>query len=236
MIILPKTILIRYLGTISYPYTPSDHQIYKLIISLHLKIDCVDVYGHLMYDITKMRLLLGCVYYTVKTILIRHLGTISYPYTPSDHQIYLLIISLHLKIDCVNVYGHLMYDITKMRLLLGCVDYIVKTILIRHLGTISYPYTPSDHQIYLLIISLHLKIDCVDVYGHLMYDITKMRLLLGCVDYIVKTILIRHLGTISYPYTPSDHQIYKLIISLHLKIDCVDVYGHLMYDITKMRL
>ena len=61
-----------------------------------------------------------------KTILIRHLGTISYPYTPSDHQIYLLIISLYRNIDCVNVYGHLVYDITKLRLLQGCVDYTVK--------------------------------------------------------------------------------------------------------------
>ena len=126
MIILPKTILIRHLGTISYPYTPSDHQIYLLIISMHLRIDCVNVYGHLMYDITKLRLLLGCVTILPKTILIRHLGTISYTYTPSDHQIYKLIISLHLKIDCVNVYGHLMYDNTKLRLLLGCVDYTAK--------------------------------------------------------------------------------------------------------------
>ena len=61
-----------------------------------------------------------------------------------------------------------------------------KTILIRHLGTISDLYTPLDHQIYLLIISLHLKIDCVSVYGHLVYDITKLRILQGCVDYPVK--------------------------------------------------
>ena len=61
-----------------------------------------------------------------------------------------------------------------------------KTISIRHLGTISDLYTPSDHQIYLLIISLHLKIDCVSVYGHFVYDITKLRLLQGCVDYNVK--------------------------------------------------
>ena len=121
-----------------------------------------------------------------KTILIRHLGTISYPYTPSDHQIYLLIISLHLKIDCLNVYGHLVYDITKLRLLQIALIILSRTILIRHLGTISYPYTPSDHQIYLLIISLHLKIDCVNVYGHLVYDITNLRLLHGCVDYNVK--------------------------------------------------
>ena len=93
---------------------------------------------------------------------------------------------MHLKIDCVNVYGHLMYDITKIRLLLGCVDYTVKTILIRHLGTICYPYTPSDHQIYLLIISLHPKIDCFNVYGQLVYDITKSRLLQLGVDYTAK--------------------------------------------------
>ena len=121
-----------------------------------------------------------------KTILIRHLGTISYPYTPSDHQIYLLIISLHLKIDCVNVYGHLVYDITKLRLLQGLVDYTAKNDLDSASGHHFLPNSPSDHQIYLLIISLHLKIDCVNVYGHLMYDNTKLRLLLGCVDYTAK--------------------------------------------------
>ena len=61
-----------------------------------------------------------------------------------------------------------------------------KAILIRHLGTISDPYTPLDHPNYLLIISLHLKIDCVSLYGHLAYDITKLRLLQGCADYNVK--------------------------------------------------
>ena len=58
--------------------------------------------------------------------------------------------------------------------------------MIRHLGTISDLNTPLDHQIYLLIISLHLKIDCVSVYGHLEDDITKLRCLQGCVDYPVK--------------------------------------------------
>ena len=61
-----------------------------------------------------------------------------------------------------------------------------KTILIRHLGTISDRYTPLVHPIYLLIISLHLQIDCFSVYGHLVYDITKLRLLQGYVDYTVK--------------------------------------------------
>ena len=116
-----------------------------------------------------------------------------------DHQIYLKIISLHLKIDCVNVYGHLMYDNTKLRLLLGCVDYTANNDLdsasghhflpiytFRSSNLYFYPYTPSDHQIYLKIISLLLKIDCVNVYGHLMYDNTKLRLLLGCVDYTAK--------------------------------------------------
>ena len=56
MIILSKTSSIRDLGTISDLYTPSDHQIYLLIISFHLKIDCVCVYGHLVYDITKFKL------------------------------------------------------------------------------------------------------------------------------------------------------------------------------------
>ena len=61
-----------------------------------------------------------------------------------------------------------------------------KTISIRHLGTISDTYTLSVNHIYLLNISLHLKIDCVSAYGHLVYDITKLRLLQGCVDYNVK--------------------------------------------------
>ena len=54
-----------------------------------------------------------------KTISIRHLGPISDTYTPSDHHIYYFNISLHLTIDCVNVYGHFVYDITKLRLLQG---------------------------------------------------------------------------------------------------------------------
>ena len=61
-----------------------------------------------------------------------------------------------------------------------------KTISIRHLGTISDTYTPSVNLIYLLNISLHLTIDCVSVYGHLVYDITKLQLLQGCGDYTVK--------------------------------------------------
>ena len=121
-----------------------------------------------------------------KTISIRHLSSISDLYTPSDHQIYLLIISLHLKIDCVCVYGHFVYDITKLRLSQGALIILSKTILIRHLGTISDPYRPSDHQIYLLIISLHIWINCVGVHGHFVYDITKLRLSQGCVDYTVK--------------------------------------------------
>ena len=56
MIILSKTISIRYLGTIIDPYTPLDHPIYLLIISLHVKIDCVSVSGHLVYDINKFQL------------------------------------------------------------------------------------------------------------------------------------------------------------------------------------
>ena len=202
MIILSKTILIRHLGTFSYPYTPSDHQIYLLIISLHLKIDCVNVYGHLVYDITKLRLLQVCVDYTVKNDLDSAAGHHFLPYTPSDNQIYLLIISLQLKIDCVNVYVHLVTISLNCDYYRDALIIMSKTILIRHLGTISYPYTPSDHQIKLLIISLQLKIDCVNVYVHL------VKISLNCDYYrdaliiMSKTILIRHLGTISYPYTP----------------------------------
>ena len=74
---------------------------------------------------------LNCDYYRdamiilSKTILIRHLGTISDPYTPLEHQIYSMLISLHLKPDCINVNVHLVYDITKLGLLQGCVDYNV---------------------------------------------------------------------------------------------------------------
>ena len=121
-----------------------------------------------------------------KTISIRHLGTISDLYTTSDHQIYLLIISSHLKIYCVGVYGHFVYDITNCDYHRDALIILSKTILIRHLGTIPDPYTPLDHPIYLFIISLHLKIDCVSVYGHFVYDITKLRLSQGCVDYTVK--------------------------------------------------
>ena len=64
-----------------------------------------------------------------------------------------------------------------------------KTISIRHLGTISDTYTPSVNQMYLLNISLHLTIDCVSVYWHLVYDITTLRLLQGRVDYNVKNVL-----------------------------------------------
>ena len=139
-----------------------------------------------MYDITKLRLLLGCVDYTAKNDLDSASGHHFLPIYTFRSSILFKDHFIASKIDCVNVYGHLMYDNTKLRLLLGCVDYLPKTSLIRHLGTIFYPYTPSDHQFYLKIISLHLKIDCVNVYGHLMYDITKLRLLLGCVDYTAK--------------------------------------------------
>ena len=126
MIILPKTILIRHLGTISDPYTPSDHQIYSLIISLHLKIDCVNVFGHLVYDITKLRLLQGCVDYTDKNDLDSASGhhfLPIYTFRSSNLKIDHFIAS---KIDCVNVYGHLVYHITKLRLLQGCVEYTAK--------------------------------------------------------------------------------------------------------------
>ena len=88
-----------------------------------------------------------------KTILIRHLGTISDPYTPLDHPIYLLIISFPLKIDWLASMG------IWCMISLNCDYYrdgliiMSKTISIRHLGSISDPHTPLDHPIYLLIIS-----------------------------------------------------------------------------------
>ena len=126
LIILSKTILIRHLGTISDPYTPIDHRIYLLNISKHLKINCVNVYGHLVYDITKLRLLLGSVDYTVKNDLDSSSRHHFWPIYTFRWSILFMIISFHLTIDCVNVYGHLVYDITKLRLLQGWVDYPVK--------------------------------------------------------------------------------------------------------------
>ena len=145
-----------------YTFRSSNFFIDHFIVS---KYRCVNVYGHLVYDITKLRLLQGCVDYTVKNDLDSASGhhfLPIYTFRSSNFFIDHFIVS---KYECVNVYGHLVYDITKLRLLQGCVIILSKTILIRHLGTISYPYTPSDHQIYLLIISLHLKINCVNVYG-----------------------------------------------------------------------
>ena len=135
---------------------------------------------------------LNCDYYSdaliimSKTISIRHLCSISDPHTPLDHPIYLLIISLHLKIDCVSVYGHFVFDITKLRLSQGCVDYTVKNDLdsssIHHFWPI-YTFRSSNLFIDHFIAS---KNRLVSVYGHFVYDITKLRLLQGCVDYNVK--------------------------------------------------
>ena len=207
MIILSKTILIRHLGTISYPYTPSDHQIYLLIISLHLKIDCVNVYGHLVYDITKLRLLQVCVDYTVKNDLDSAAGHHFLPYTPSDNQIYLLIISLQLKIDCVNVYVHLVYDIIKLRLLQGCVDYNVKNNLDSASGhhfLPIYTYRSSNIIIDHFIATKNRLRQRLCAFSE---DIIKLRLLQGCVDYNVKNNLDSASGHHFLPIYPSDHQI-----------------------------
>ena len=126
MIILPKTILIRHLGTISYTNTPPDHQIYLMNISLHLQIDCVNVFGHLLHDITKLRLLLGCLDYTVKNDLDSASGHHFLPIKNFRSSNLFIDHFIASKIDCVNVYGHLVYDITEFRLLQGCVDYKAK--------------------------------------------------------------------------------------------------------------
>ena len=79
-----------------------------------------------------------------------------------------------------------MYDNTKLRLLLGCVDYTAKNNLDSTSGhhfLPIYTFRSSNFSIDHFIAS---KKDCVNVYGHLMYDITKLRLLLGCVDYTAK--------------------------------------------------
>ena len=111
-----------------------------------------------------------------------------------------------------------------------------KTISIRHLGTISDPYTPLVHPIYLLIISLHLQIDCFSVCGHLVYDITKLRLFQGCGDYNVKDdldSLSRHHFWPIYTIRSSNLFIDHFIASKN-RLRRVD--GHLVYDITKLRL
>ena len=99
LIILSKTILILHLGAISDPYTPLEHPIKLLIISLHLQIDWFASVG------ISCMISLNCDYYRdaliilSKTISIRHLGIIFDPYTPLVHPIYILIISLNLQID-----------------------------------------------------------------------------------------------------------------------------------------
>ena len=205
---MSKTISIRHLGTISDIYTPSDHQIYLLIISLHLKISCVGVYGHFVYDITKLRISQGCVDYTVKNDLnssSRHhfwsQGCVDYTVkndlnSSSRHHFWPLytfrssnLFIVHFiasKNRLVRVYGPLVYDITKLRLLQGCVNYTVKNDLdsssMHHFWPI-YNFRTSNLFIDHFIAS---KNRLVSVYGHLVYDITKLRLLQGCVDYNVK--------------------------------------------------
>ena len=116
-----------------------------------------------------------------------------------------------------------------------------KTISIRHLGTISDLYTPSDHQIYLLIISLHLKIDCVSVYGHFVYDITKLRLLQGCVDYNVKNDLdssSRQLFWPIYTFRSNNLFINHFIASKNRffwRLLAFSVWYHLIEIVTGMR-
>ena len=103
-----------------------------------------------------------------------------------------------------------------------------KTISIRHLGTISDTYTPSVDQIYSLNISLHLTIDCVILYWHLVYDITKLRLLQGCGDYTVKN----DLDSSSRPHFSLIYTFrsYNLFIDHFIasKLDCVILYWHLV--------
>ena len=183
---MSKTIWIRHLGTIFDLYKPSDHQIYLLIISLHLKIDALASMG------ISCMISLNCNYYRdafiimSKTISIRHLGSISDPYTPLDHPIYILIISLHLKIDCVTSMRISCMISLNWDYYLGCVDYTVKNDLdssSRHNFWPIYTFRSSNLFIDHFIAS---KNRLVSVYGPLVYDITKLRLLQGCVDYNVK--------------------------------------------------
>ena len=115
-----------------------------------------------------------------------------------------------------------------------------KTILIRHLGTISDPYTPLDHPIYLLIIHC-IKNRLVSVYGPLVYDITKLRLLQGCVDYTVKNDLDsssrQHFWPI-YTFRSSNLFIDHFIASknrLRLRLWAFRVWYHQIAIITGMR-
>ena len=146
----------------------------------------VSVYGPSVYGITKLRLLKGCFDYTVKNdldSLSRHHFWPIYTFRSSnlffDHL-------LHLKINCVVVYGHFVYDITKLWLSQGCVDYTVKNDLdssSRHHFWPIYTFRSSNLFIDHFIAS---KNRLVSVYGLLVYGITKLRLLKGCVDYTVK--------------------------------------------------
>ena len=153
-----------------------------------------------------------------KTILIRHLGTISDPYTPLVHPIYLLIISLHLQIDCVSVCVHFVYDITKLRLLQGCVDYNFKNDLDSSSRQHFWPiYTFRSPNLFIdhFIAS---KNRLVGVYGHFVFDITKLRLVQGCVDYKVKNDLdssSRHHFWPIYTFSSSNLSIDHFIASTH---------------------
>ena len=157
---------------------------------MHLKIDCVSVYGQFVYDITKLRLSQGCVDYTVKNDLdssSRHHFWPIYTFRSSNLFIDHFIAS---KNWFVSVYGHFVYDITKLRLSQGCFDYTVKNDLNsssrQHFWPI-YTFRSSNLFIDHFIAS---KNRLVNVYGPWLYDITKLRLLQGCVDYTVKNDLI----------------------------------------------
>ena len=151
-----------------------------------------------------------------KTISIRHLGTIFDLYTPSDHQIYIFIISLHLKIDCVSVYGHFVYDITKLRLLQECVDYNVKNNLDSSSRQHFWPIYTFRSSILFIDHFIASKNILVNVYGPWLFDITKLRLSQGCVDYTVKNDLdssSRHHFWPTYTFRSSNLFIHHFITS-----------------------
>ena len=225
LIILSKTILIRHLGTISDPYTPLDHPIYILVISLHLKIDCVSVCGHFVYDSSKLRLLQGCVDYNVKNDLdssSRHHFWPIYTFRSSNLLIDHFIAS---KNRLFSVYGHFVNDITKLRLLQGCADCTVKNDLDSSFRHHFWPiYTIRSSNIFIdhFIAS---KNRLRYVYGHFVYDITKLRLLQGCVDYTVKNDLDSSSRHNLWPtYTLRSSNLF-IDHSLHLKIDWLASMG-----------
>ena len=102
---------------------------------------------------------------------------------------------------------HLVYDIIKLRLLQGCVDYNVKNNLDSASGhhfLPIYTYRSSNIIIDHFIATKNRLRQRLCAFSE---DIIKLRLLQGCVDYNVKNNLDSASGHHFLPIYPSDHQI-----------------------------